>query len=82
MPRARRENTTADRIQVGDVIEPNDNGYRAEVNWISTSDRCAEANVMLNWIYPDDFSVNASHRGKSGGRICRPGDRITRWNRG
>jgi hypothetical protein len=64
---------------VGDLIEPNNNGYRATVYWRGTSKNCTEPHVVLRWTYPDDFSVNAAHRGQSSGRICRPGDPVTRW---
>lgn len=80
MARKRRDNTTADQIQVGDTIEPNNNGIRATVTRRDTSTNCAEPNVALNWQYPNDHSVNANFRGQSSGRLFRPADEITRWS--
>jgi hypothetical protein len=78
--RRRDKGATADDIQVGDLIEPNNNGYRATVYWRGTSENCTEPHVVLSWTYADDFSVNASHRGQSSGRrLFRPGDPVTRW---
>lgn len=77
--RRKRDLTTADQISIGDLIEPNNNGIRATVDWIGESTNVAEPNVVLHWTYPDDFSVNANVRGQAGGRTYRPGDPITRW---
>jgi hypothetical protein len=81
MARRRRDNTTADQIRVGDLIEPNGNGYRATVTAVEPNAlrSIVEPHVVISWRYPDDFSVNAMHRGVRSGRTYRPGDPITRW---
>lgn len=79
MTRKRRDTTTADQVQLGDVIEPNNNGYRAVVEWLFESENITEPHVGIHWTYPNDFSVNASHRGQASGRILRPGDPLARW---
>ena len=80
MARWHREQVTADDIHAGDYIQA-PNGLRARVNRRSFSERCTEPNVRLHWQYPDDFSVNALHRGQASARLFRPGDPVTRWRK-
>lgn len=79
--RKRRDNTTADDVEVGDLIEPGNNGARATVIGKETnpSPNIIEPHIMLRWAYPDDFSVNANVRGTTSGRYFRPDEPITRW---
>lgn len=78
MARRRRDTTTADDINVGDtIITPN--GLPAKVHHRGALRSCTEPNVTLGWDYPDDFTVNAHHRGQSSGRTYRPDDEVTRW---
>jgi hypothetical protein len=77
--RKRRETTTADQIKEGDLINPDDNIYRATVYRVSTSRMHDQPNVVLYWQYPADFSANSSTRGSSESRVYRPSDPIDRW---
>jgi hypothetical protein len=80
MARRKRDNTTADQLHTGDLIEPlNGHGYKARVTRISTSPNVMEPHVVVNYQWPDDFSVNANHRGGYSGHTYRPGDPVTRW---
>lgn len=77
--RLRRDETTADQIEEGDLISPPNRYGRVTVHRKGSSDRCAEPNVTLGYSWPNDFSVNESHRGQSSGHMYRPDDPVTRW---
>jgi hypothetical protein len=79
LARKRRENTTAAAIRVGDLIEPDNNGFRATVTRVGTHPRCREPHVLRGFAYPNDFSVNKNFRGRTSSRTYQPGDRLTRW---
>lgn len=79
MARKRRDNTTAASVNVGDLIEPTNNGIRATVTRVGTLSGVTEPHVAISYAYPDDHSVNENFRGVRAGRAYRPGDPITRW---
>ena len=81
MARKRRDPSPAGDINVGDLIEPDNNGFRATVTDQRTNPdpRVTEPHILLAWAYAEDFSVNANFRGKTSSRYFRPADPITRW---
>ncbi len=81
MARKRRDNTTAGRIRVGDLIEPNNNGIRATVTDVEPNAlrNVTEPHILIAWGYADDHSVNANFRGQTSSRTYRPADPVTRW---
>jgi hypothetical protein len=80
--RTRREEVRADQLRKGDVIAPDYHdprgGYRATVTRAEPYHRDARARaVSFDW--PDDFTVNASLRGKSSARVWRNDHLVTRY---
>lgn len=79
--RTRREIVKAADLNAGDTIAPSGHGFaRATVTRVDEWHRNDQA-VAVQFDYPNDFTVNANFRGKSGGVVVSKDHEYTRYVR-
>lgn len=79
--RTRKHQTTAGELNVGDVIAPDGHGdrFKATVTRIDHPKHWPAGSVAVDLAYPDDFTVNARHRGETTGRAWMADQSVTRY---